>query len=94
MHYEHSFQSVLKTVLEREPIKFDADNPEHRAAYAAWELTGKWPIRFQTEWPLVTVPQTVLLALARRACVKEFEQVAKENSIALKPGVESYSFCK
>ena len=90
MDYESVFQTASKVLLGRNVVKFDASNPEHRAAYASWELTGKWPIRFQTEWPLVTVPQTVLSALARHACKKEFEVVAKEKNIELKPGFESY----
>lgn len=94
MNPDSNFQSVLKTQLSTPAVKFDADNPKHRAAYAEWELTGRWPIRFLTEWPMVTVPQTVLTALARRACVKEFDQVSKARNIELKPGVESYAFCK
>lgn len=90
MDYESVFQTASKILRQREVVKFDATNPKHRAAYATWELTGKWPIRFQTEWPLVTVPQTVLSALARHACKKEFDVVAKEKAIDLKPGFDSY----
>lgn len=90
MDYESVFQTASKILKLREVIKFDPTNPKHRAAYATWELTGKWPIRFQTEWPLVTVPQTVLSALARHACKKEFDSVASEQNIELKPGFESY----
>lgn len=90
MNYESVFQTASRVLTGRDIVKFNPANPEHRAAYATWELTGKWPIRFQTEWPLVTVPQTVLSALARHACKKEFEAVAKEKQIDLKPGFDSY----
>lgn len=90
MNYESVFQTSSKILTLRDVVKFDPSNPEHRKAYATWELTGKWPIRFQTEWPLVTVPQTILSALARYACTKEFEYVANEKDIELKPGFESY----
>lgn len=90
MDYESVFQTASKILHGRQVVKFDPLNPKHREAYAIWELTGKWPIRFQTEWPLVTVPQTVLSALARHACSKEFENVARERNIDLKPGFESY----
>ncbi len=71
-------------------VCFDPANPEHRKSYASWELTGKWTIRFKTELPYITVPQTVLSAIARHFCNNEFESVANENSIELKPRFKNY----
>lgn len=92
MSYDTVFETSSKVLSRRNVVRFDPANTEHRKAYATWELTGKWPIRFQTEWPLVTVPQTVLSALARHASQKEFEHVAAEKNIKLTAGFESYFY--
>ena len=94
MEYETVHQTVSRVFTGNKAVRFDANNPLHRSAYATWELTGKWTIRFLTEWPYVTVPQTIMSALSRRACRDEFNEVATKLNIDLKPGFESYFFRK
>lgn len=90
MEYESVFQSSSRVLRGRNAIRFDPMDSTHRKAYATWELTGRWPIRFLTEWPFVTVPQTVMSSLARYVCSNEFKSVAEESGIELKPGFDSY----
>jgi hypothetical protein len=90
MSYDLVFQSTSKCLPSQNFVVFDVNNKEHRKAYATWELTGRWPIRFQTEWPFVTVPQTILSKLAQFACSKEFAEVAREKNLELKDGFQSY----
>jgi hypothetical protein len=92
MEYQSVFQSASRVLHGRNAEKFDPENLLHREAYATWELMGHWPIRFLTEWPFVTVPQTVMAALARHACKKDFENIALDQGIELKPGFDSYFF--
>jgi len=90
MDYEPIFQTASRVLGGRPAIKFDPKNPEHRKAAAEFELTGKWTLRFLTEWPYVTVPQTILAAVLRDALNDEFVIVANEKKLDLKPGFESY----
>ncbi len=58
--------SVLKQV---DRVQFDVDNPEHAAAYLHFLKEGKWLIKFEPEWPCVTVPATIERKLSIKAAV-------------------------
>lgn len=68
-----------KSILgQSQRVKFDPKNPAHRKAYATFELTGRWTIKFDTEWPYITVPQTVMHKMSRVLCDAEFKEVQKQ----------------
>lgn len=77
---------MLETTVERYPsrleflkdrIDFDPKNAEHRAAALKFFRDGVWDIKFNSEWPCTTVPQTILLKLAEYACQKEMKEIHK-----------------
>lgn len=48
---------MIKT---QKPVKFNAEDPEHMAAFEAFINTNKWgELRFAVELPYVDVPSTV-----------------------------------
>lgn len=67
-------------------VDFDASNPAHRKAALRFFQQGIWEIKFNSKWPCVTVPQTVLMALAEHACQKELKQFHKEAGKEYKAG--------
>lgn len=50
---------------------FDANKSEHRKAYVAFLAIGKWPVRFELEFPFTSIPSMVMFKLALRACSNE-----------------------
>lgn len=73
-HYASRFLKV------RERVMFDPKNAAHREAYAKFEKTGIWPIMFYTEWPAVTVPQTVMRKISEWACQREFRALEEKEA--------------
>jgi hypothetical protein len=72
----------LTSQIHRE--KFDPTNSRHKEAYANWVVNGKWSINFEIEWPLVTVPQTVLTKLANHLCSEEINKLQKKKIALVK----------
>jgi hypothetical protein len=70
--------NTLKNAVPR--VKFDPTNQAHKEAYANWYVNGKWNIHFEIEWPLVTVPQTVLTSLANHMCSEEINKLQKKKT--------------
>jgi hypothetical protein len=58
-------------------VKFNPKNMEHRKAAAIFFRTGVWTIKFETQWPFTTVPQTVLMLLSEYACRKEMKEIVE-----------------
>lgn len=50
---------------------FDANNAEHRKAYVTFMNTGKWPVRFELEFPFTSLPSMVMFKLSLQACLAE-----------------------
>lgn len=67
-------------------VDFDASNPSHRLAALKFFRQGVWDIKFNAKWPCVTVPQTVLMALAEHACQKELKQLSKAEGKEFQAG--------
>ena len=82
--YVERFPSRVIRAIER--VDFDATNPRHRYAAMVFFKHGTWEIKFNTRWPCVTVPQTVLMALAEYACQDELAQLAVNDQADYKFG--------
>lgn len=85
---------MLETTIERYPsrleflkdrVDFDPKNTEHRKAAIKFFREGIWDIKFNSEWPCTTVPQTILLKLAEFACQKEMKEIHKDAGISYDP---------
>lgn len=83
-NYVERFPSRVIRSIER--VDFDASNPRHRHAAMVFFKYGTWEIKFNARWPCVTVPQTVLMALAEFACQDELAQLAAHDKVEYKFG--------
>lgn len=81
--YVERFPSRIKFMKDR--IDFDPKNAEHRKAALKFFREGTWDIKFNTEWPCTTVPQTVLLKLAEFSCQKEMKAIHDDEGIKYVP---------
>jgi len=76
--------SILNNAISR--VDFDAENPDHRSAYAEYLFTKKWVIQFNLEQPNTTVFGTAMFKMAEYACKKELEGFKRRAEIAERHG--------
>lgn len=73
----------LKANLDaaRKPIQFDADNKDHRTAFAHFLVNKRWPagVRFIEEWPHTSAVTTIQTKLTHYALRKEMAVVEASN---------------
>ncbi len=81
MHFTDIELFPSNVLANSDRIKFDATNPEHRRAAMTFLKFGYWEIKFEMEWPYMTVPQTVLMKLAEFACQAEAEALFAERGL-------------
>ena len=65
----------------KDRIDFDPKKSDHRKAALKFFREGTWDLKFNTEWPCTTVPQTILLKLAEYACQKEMKEIYSAEGI-------------
>ena len=59
----------MSTILQTPKlVQFDAKNAEHRKAYVAFLNEGKWPFRFDLEYPFTSLPSMIMFKLSMEAC--------------------------